>query len=141
MKRQQVEGYWILKSRVESPKQDNSFSIGDRVYSIIPSTIEILAINPKTNKCDLLGIDLVEEDESSENKYELSSFLPGTYDLTDKNIQTIDPGTMKIINGDIHISIKESNYQCYEVWKKVSSEQTDLIKFIDGEIGLNSRSH
>ena len=76
MKRQQVEGYWTLKSRIESPKQDKSFIIGDRVYSIIPPTIEVLAINPKKNKCDLLGIDLVEEDESSENKYELSSFLP-----------------------------------------------------------------
>ena len=130
MKRQQVEGYWALKSRTETPQQDNSFSIGDRVYSIITPTIEIMAINPKKNKCDLLGIDLV-----SENQYELSSYLPGTYDLTDKNIQTIDPGTMKIINGDIHICIKESNYQCYEVWKKLSSEQADLIKFIDGEIG------
>ncbi len=130
MKRQQVEGYWTLKSRIESPKQDKSFIIGDRVYSIIPPTIEVLAINPKKNKCDLLGIDLV-----SENTYELSSYLPGTYDLTDKHIQTIDPGTMKIINGDIHISIKESTYQCYEVWKKLSSEQADLIKFIDGEIG------
>ena len=130
MKRQQVEGYWILKSRIESPQKDNSFSIGDRVYSIIPPTMEIMAINPKKNKCDLLGIDLV-----SENQYELSSYLPGTYDLTDKNIQTIDPGTMKIINGDIHICIKESNYQCYEVWKKLSSEQAELIKFIDGEIG------
>ena len=130
MKRQQVEGYWALKSRTETPQQDNSFSIGDRVYSIITPTIGIMAINPKKNKCDLLGIDLV-----SENQYELSSYLPGTYDLTDKNIQTIDPGTMKIINGDIHISIKESNYQCYEVWKKLSSEQADLIKFIDGEIG------
>lgn len=47
MKRQQVEGYWTLKSRIESPKQDKSFIIGDRVYSIIPPTIEVLAINPK----------------------------------------------------------------------------------------------
>lgn len=135
MKIDDLIGYWILKSREDSPEQDGSFSIGDRVYTISKSDIEILVFK-LSNKCYHLGIGLIPEEEVEDDIiFDLFTFFPGNYDLSDNTIQTIDPGTMNIVDGNLHIIVSQPDYSCVEVWIRLPQELEDLRSFIDKEIG------
>lgn len=136
MKSDEIKGYWILKSREDSPKQDVSFSIFDRVYTIEKSEVEIIAFNPNNN-CYQLGINTVPEEEEVEDEriFDLVSFLPGKYNLTNSSIQILDSGKMKIVDRELHIIVAEPDYYCKEVWIRLPQEFDDLKRFIDKEIG------
>lgn len=135
MKSDEIKGYWILKSREDSPKQDVSFSIFDRVYTIEKSEVEIIAFNPNNN-CYQLGINTVREEEvEDECIFDLASFLPGNYNLSNSSIQILDSGRMKIVDGELHIIVAEPDYYCKEIWIRLPQEFDDLKRFIDKEIG------
>ena len=135
MKSDEIKGYWILKSRVDSPKQDGSFSIFDRVYTIEKSEVEIIVFNPNNN-CYQLGINTIPEEEvEDECIFDLASFLPGKFNLTNSSIRILDSGKMKIVDGELHIFVAEPDYYCKEVWIRLPQEFDDLKRFIDKEIG------
>ncbi|MBK9290863.1 MAG: hypothetical protein IPM52_04465 [Bacteroidetes bacterium] len=134
MKSDELIGYWILEQREETPVQDNHFTIYDRSYEVEEPQIEILYFKSNENKCFHIGIELLPLEEREDSDYEITSFLPGTYDLISNTITILEKGTMSIVNGKLSIKEIADDYKCYEVWIRLAAEYDNLIKYLDSEL-------
>ncbi|MDD3049966.1 MAG: hypothetical protein PHR06_02360 [Candidatus Cloacimonetes bacterium] len=133
MELEQLIGYWILEQREETPIQDNQFTVFDRSYEIIDPHLEILYFKSNENKCFHLGLKLLPLGNREDFDYDITSFLPGTYDHLTKTIAILENGTMSIVNGKLSIKEIANDYKCDEVWTRLTAEHVNLIKFLDFE--------
>ncbi|MEA2041573.1 MAG: hypothetical protein U9N85_03360 [Bacteroidota bacterium] len=130
MKIEQLLGYWVLEDRTESPDQENTLSIGNRTYSAKESTIEILVFKNE-GKCFQLGINPTPVLEEDNDKFGITQFMPGTYNYETKTIRILENGSMKISEGKLVVKERADDYQCDEIWNKLTDDHEDLIKFLD----------
>ena len=98
MRSDQLIGYWILEQREETPVQDNHFTIGDRSYELTVPQMEILYFKSNENECFHIGIELLPLEERKDFDYEITSYLPGTYDHIANTMTILENGTMSIVN-------------------------------------------
>lgn len=134
MKSEQLEGYWVLEQRKENPVQDNHFTVLDRSYEFQDPQQEILYFKPNEDKCFHLGLELLPLEEREDFDYEITSFIPGTYDHKANTIAILENGTMSFVNGKLSIKEIADDYQCDEVWMRLTAEHENLKKFLDFEL-------
>jgi hypothetical protein len=132
MEKNELQGFWILKSRHESPDDGIntiSFDFGARRYNyeFVNPEIEILYFS--SSACYQLGLERL--CDQNKDKYEITSHVPGTYDPENSIVKLIDKGTFYILSdGDLQITVIEKNYYCKEIWGRMANEQDDMLYFV-----------
>ncbi|MFW6046841.1 MAG: hypothetical protein ACOCP4_03515 [Candidatus Woesearchaeota archaeon] len=134
MEAEQLYGYWILEKRKESPNETNTFEVFERTYEFKDPSIEVLLFKKDDCKCFHIGIEVSTSETQVKEKFDISSFYPGTYDINDMSIFILEKETMSISKGKLFIRARSDDYYCDETWKKLTAEHEDLKKFLDVEM-------
>ena len=136
MESEQLIGYWILNQREETPVpiQDNHFTVFDRSYEWEDPQLEILYFKTNEDKCFHIGLEILPLEDRQDFDYEITSFLPGTYDHMANTIAILENGILSMVNGKLLIKEIADNYKCDEVWIRLPSECENIIKFLDFEL-------
>ena len=137
MKSEQLDGYWILENRVENPIPENYFEVGDKFYVVKSIYIEILFFNTAENKCYQLGINSLPNQAGTSSLFEMSAFLPGSYNLEEMTLEFLDEGIMSFTDEKLSVKVKTTDNECDEIWKRLTDENKDLVEFLDIEMKNN----
>lgn len=136
MEIEQLIGFWILERREEAPIENSEFTIGDKTYNVQEPSLEVLYFESEKDKCSQLGLELLPlEEHGGSTEYTITSFMPGKYDCLANTITILGKSAMSIEDGKLFIKEVSDDYECHEVWARLSLEEENLKKFLDTEFG------
>jgi hypothetical protein len=134
MKKGKINGYWILKTRQETPLQNDNtfrFELDNKCYTYFPEKpeIELLFFSNQTNECYQVGIKTINDQGVTE--FDIIGWVQGKFNSNNNSIKLIESGKFSILpNGSLMIVESSSNYTCIQIWERTRREHTDLVLFV-----------